>query len=110
MCCIALVSASLCACERVIRGPADELTMFSWSSDFDNGDRVSLSFDGVNAVFGARGDGLDLDISGYCLVGDESFVICDEDTSCSYRFGYTVHGDSVELSYDGGAVTLDKDK
>ena len=106
--CAVLMSASLCACERVIRGPADELTMFSWSSTFDNGNKVSLSFDSDSAVFSAQGDGLDLDISGYCLVGDDSFVICDDDTGFNYRFGYIVHGDSVELSYDGGSVALDK--
>ena len=104
------VCLSLCSCKRVIRSPADELTMSSWSADMKNGNRLSLSFDADEAVFTAENPDFTLVISGYCLTDDEGFVICDEQTQLNYSFTYILHGDSIELSRDGSTVILDKDR
>ena len=102
------VCLSLCSCKRVIRSPADELTMSSWSANMENGNRLSLSFDADEAVFTAENPDFTLVISGYCLTDDEGFVICDEETNLNYSFMYVLHGDSLELCYDNATVTLDK--
>ena len=108
MLCVFLVCTVLCGCERVVRGPRDEITMFSWRGELDNGNIVSLVFSGDSAVLRAVNGDYTLDVSGICLVDDEGFVICDEQTEMNYVFRYILHGDCVELSYGDGTITLDK--
>ena len=107
MCAVFMV-LTLCSCARVIRSPHDEITMYSWHRECENGNVISLSFDGDDAVFSAKNDRFSLHISGYCLVGDDRLVIFDRKTQVNHSFSYILHGDCVELSCYGGTVKLDK--
>ena len=106
--CVTLICLSLSGCRRVIRGPRDELVMYSWGADMDNGNKVSLVFDGDKAAFRAENDAFTLEVGGVYLIDDESLIICDEATYMNHRFDYTVHGDCVDLSFGDGTITLDK--
>ena len=111
------IAALLCAvimlasCIKTINSPADELQMYSWSGESENGTVVSLTFDGSNGDLNIEyyGDS-DLKISGLCIVSDDSLIICDEVSGANYTFNYTLHGDRVELSYNGSTLTLLKNK
>ena len=107
---VACVCFLLCSCTRVVRSEKDEITMFSWYSELDNGNKLSLSFGEDEALFNAENDGFSMEISGYYLIDDERFVIFDEDTKMDYTFIYKLHGDRVELSFGDGTITLDKRK
>lgn len=99
----------LCSCTKVIVNSADELTSYSYSKEFENGNIVSLSFDENNATLSMktkRGD--KAVISGFCEISDSEFVIFDSKTYVSYPFGYRVHYDSVDIMYDTNVLTLDK--
>lgn len=103
------MTAALCGCRRVIESPRDELVQFEWSAQQENGNVLSLSFhDDGAARFTAENSDYTLSLSGLCTVYDDHFVICDTATDSLYSFGYTLHGDCVELSFDGGTVSLDK--
>ena len=82
--------------------------MFSWRSELESGKTVTLSFTDTDAELTAHGEDFDLRVSGDCFIDDGSFVICDSATSMNYSFDFILHGDSVELSYDGGSIILDK--
>lgn len=103
-----LIGVLLCGCTRTIRDPADELTMFSWEAESENGSCVQLSFDDNTARFTAQNDTFVLSIDGVYLIDDTTIVISDAQTLMNYSFTYLVHGDSVDLTYGGGTITLDK--
>lgn len=103
--CLALL---LSGCARVIRSPADELSVNRWGAVTENGNRLELSFDEENAVFSAQNDSFTLEISGLYTLDAATLVINDRETHLDYRFAYTVHGDSVELTYGGETLLLDK--
>ena len=98
----------LSGCSRVIRGPADELRMFSWQSELEGGNIVTLSFDGSNAALSADSGVDSLLLEGLCAVTDDTVVICDSVTGCNYSFGYRLYGDRVELSVFDSEITLKK--
>ena len=99
----------LCGCRRVIESPRDELVQFRWSAKNENGDTLSLTFgDDGSASFSVRNDADELVLNGLCAVYDDHFVICDDRTDSLYSFGYMLHGDCVDLTYDDGSLTLDK--
>ena len=99
---------ALSACARVIRTPADELSLYRWRGELDNGDSAELSFDGDDASLELKGEGLALTLCGNYALTDDTLVICDRASGMHYSFGYRLFGDRVELSSDGGAVSLDK--
>ena len=106
------VSLALClsSCCRVVRGPAVEITMFSWYCEQDNGNTLKLSFHDNKADFFANNSDFSLSLSGTCMIDNSSFVICDEETGFSFPFTYVLHGDSLELTFGDGTLTLDKVK
>ena len=92
----------------MVRGPRDELVMFDWSGTFENGNTVSLSFDGDRAELRADISGESVTVSGVYLIDDESLVICDTDTRMNFLFTYIVNGDSAELTCGDGSLKLEK--
>lgn len=105
---VLLICLLLCACSRVVRGPSDELCMYRWGSQLDNGNVIELIFDDDKAALSVRNDSFELNVSGIFFIDDENLIISDAATQMNYGFTYLLHGDSVELTYGGGTVILDK--
>lgn len=103
-----ILALLLTSCSRAVLSPADELCMFNWRSLTDNGNKLSLSFEGDEAEFTAESEDFQLVVRGIYILDNERLVISDADTSYNYVFGYTVHGDCVELEYGGSVLKLDK--
>lgn len=98
----------LVACRPVISSPDDELRLYSWRCELDNGNTASLSFDGANADFRATVRTKDIRLSGLCATDDDTIVICDSATGAAITLHYVLYGDRVELCYQDAAITLDK--
>lgn len=107
ICCITMM---LCGCRRTVDSPADEIVLYEWRSELDNGNTVSLSFSDDRAAVTAVNDSFKLSVSGYCAVYDDRFIISDTRTKDNYTFYYRLYGDRVELTYDGGTISVDKAK
>ena len=103
-----IVTLSLTGCRRVVDSPADELRMYAWYGESENGNTASLSFDENKASFEAKGDDISLSLSGLCILTDDRMIICDTDSKMNYSFGYDLYGDRVELSYNNSVLPLDK--
>lgn len=99
----------LCSCTRVIVNCADELSLYSYSKEFENGNTVSLSFDKNNATLSMKTNGGEQAvISGFCEMSETEFVIFDSKTGVAYPFEYIIYSDRVDIMYDTNVVTLDK--
>lgn len=96
------------ACTPVIRNSADELTLYHWRCEEENGKTADLSFDGDDGCLSVSSGGAELTIRGIYAVTDDSLLICDRSTGSDYRFGYRLYGDRIELSSNGSAITLQK--
>ena len=95
-------------CTKVVAGQRDEIRLYDWETTMENGNKATLSFYDGEAAFTAENSDFSLDITGICSLTDDSLVIINEEDDVSYRFDYVLHGDCVELSYEGAAVTLEK--
>lgn len=100
----------LSACTHVVTGSADELCMYSWKGETDGGVSAALQFDGMQGSLAVEYPDTSMDISGFCIVSDDSLIICDDQTGFDYTFGYKLYGDRVELSFDSGQISLKKMK
>ena len=98
----------LSGCTRVIRGPRDEIRLYTWESDMENGNTVSLTFHDSHATFSVINTDFTLTISGLCSLTDDSIVIIDENDGVGYSFDYTLTGESIALSYRGDTIELGK--
>ena len=98
----------LTGCRQTIRGARDEIRQYDWVGKFDNGNTAELSFNDSDAAFLVESKDFSLDIIGLCSLTDDSLVIIDNRDDVSYEFDYTLHGDCVELCYQGDVVTLEK--
>ena len=96
-------------CQQVVVNNADELTMYSWESEFDNGTIVSLTFDeNVATLHILLSDGSEKQIKGLCELSESAFVIHDSLTKKPYAFSYIVNFDRVEIVWDENTVSLYK--
>ena len=98
----------LTSCTRTIRSASDELPMFQWEAQYDNGNHASLIIEDDIAEFCVDNDAFALNLSGDYLIDDDSLTIFDNTTQMSYHFGYLIHGDSVELTFGDGTIVLNK--
>ena len=99
----------LCGCVPVADTPADELRQYSWSTSTEYGCEAALSFDGLRAGLDVKKAGLSMEISGVYALTDDKLTIFDEEGGESLTFGYKLYGDRVELSFEGGTLSLEKD-
>lgn len=104
LCCGILLSG----CTRSVRSACDELCMARWGARQENGNSLELFFDGSEAFFSAWNSVFNLSVNGVYTADDETFVIFDEVTQMPFHFSYLLHGDSLELTYRGSTVILDK--
>ena len=105
---LAAVVMLLTSCTRNIQGAADELRMYSWEGKAENGNAASLLFCETKAFLCLQTHDSTLRIYGVCAANDEKLLICYEISGMNYTFGYTLYGDRVELSANGGTITLSK--
>lgn len=98
----------LSGCAKVVRSPQDEIRLYRWSGEFENGNRVELGFEDSYADFCVKNADFTLKICGLCSLTDDDFVILNEDDGIGYEFGYVLHGDCIDLSYHGDSITLEK--
>ena len=98
----------LSACTRVIENASDELKMYHWACEEENGSQISLSFEDTDARLTVENEAFSMNIEGLCIADDDSFTICDSKSKNNYTFGYQLYGDRVELSFGSGMITLDK--
>ena len=99
-----------CGCSETIRDKGTELTCYSWQGENPNGSSFTLSFSdnyGDFQVFPAE-KGTATKIYGDCIVTNSSFAIIDRESGEVVVFEYTLLGDTMELSYEGGVITLEK--
>lgn len=105
---IGAVCILFCGCTPTVNGPRDELRLYDWVGEFDNGNKAELSFCDSIAAFTVDNSDDPLDIIGLCSLTDDSIVIIDDVYDMSYEFDYQLHGDCVELCYRGDSITLKK--
>lgn len=99
-----------CGCSETIRDNGTELTYYSWQGENPNGSGFTLSFSdnyGEFQVFPAE-KGTAVKIYGDCIVTNSSFAIIDRESGEVVVFDYTLLGDTMELAYNGGVITLEK--
>lgn len=108
ICGLIVTGILLSGCKRTVSSPSDEIRLYSWSAELDNGNTATLRFKDDNADFKVNNKDFSLDISGYCHIEDDSISVYDNSTEEYYRFIYTLHGDSLELGYMGGTIKLSK--
>lgn len=111
--CLVILVVAMClllsSCQKVIVTPADELTSYQYKSEYENGNVVSLYFEGDKATLDMvtkRGERAQ--ICGFCEISESDFVIFDSKTGVAYPFGYTVYYDRVDIMYDENVLSLDK--
>ena len=105
---IAVLSLLLSGCTETVHGPRDEIRQFDWEAKMDNGNVAELSFCDSEAAFTVQNSDYVIDVMGLCSLTDDSIVIISDEDDVSYRFDYELHGDSVDLSYGGDKITLEK--
>lgn len=108
--CAVFVCFVFCGCNEIIRDNGTELTYYSWQGENHNGSSFTLSFSenyGDFQVFPAE-KGTATKLYGDCIVTNSSFAIIDRESGEVVVFEYTLLGDTMELSYEGGVITLEK--
>lgn len=96
-------------CQKVVTNTADELTLSSWACELENGNTISLEFNGNIATMNVTSFGSQTaSISGLCELSEKAFVIHDAKTKTPYAFSYVVHFDRVEIVYKENTVLLYK--
>lgn len=106
---LVIIVLVLSGCSKVVMNSADELTMYMWGAQLENGNEISLKFDDDNATLSLiLFDDEKVIINGLCELSDTAFVIHDEKTKTPYAFSYIVHFDRVEIIYGENTVSLYK--
>lgn len=103
LCCL-----TLCSCTADTSGYSRELTSSEWSARLDGGAEVKLEFTDSNACFSISNANKKTEIKGKYIVDESTFVIFVPDISMNYSFDYTPKGKTLDLTYNGNTITLDK--
>lgn len=104
-----LSAVVLGGCSSAPVGCQSELTGAAWRASLEGGAEVRLRFEDGAAHFRIENAGESADISGQYLVDAERFVIFVPEVGQNYAFDYTPKGDTLELRWEGGVLTLQKD-
>ena len=101
-----------CGCTNNAPGEQNELTSSRWSAKLEGGGEITLEFNGepddLSAAMEITNAGKTVNISGDCLTDNSSFVIFDESISQNFAFDYTPKGNTLDISYNGSTLTLQK--
>ncbi len=91
-------------------GYIDELTSCTWLGELKGGGQVSLSFSGDTAALRLENGGEAETIEGRYLADQSQLIIFDPSLGQNYGFDYVPQGEKLQLSMNGNAVTLEKQK
>lgn len=99
-------------CTQSSPGYKNELISSSWSANLTGGAQLSLDFEEADgdlyANLSITNASKKAEISGQCLLDEESFVIFDSSVCQNYAFDFVPKGKTLELSYNGKSITLQK--
>lgn len=109
---VCVILTLLCSCTRTaVQSEADELKANAWHGQGDYQSTIDLSFHGDTAAFDIKaGGGAKMQISGECVVNDDSITVTDSNLKERFEFKYNLSGDQIELTYGDNTVTLEKVK
>ncbi len=96
------------ACTKNTSGNTYELTSSSWQTSLSGGAEVSLSFDDDTACLSISNADSQSQIQGRFIADDTDIVIFDSEIFQNYSFEYLVKNSTVDLSYNGATITLNK--
>lgn len=99
-------AAVLGGCALTPTGSVAELTRCAWSATLDGEGYVRLSFADDRAALTLKNGGDRQDIAGSFVADETDIVIFDRDCARYYAFTYVPKGNALDLSYQGGTVTL----
>ncbi len=89
-----------------------ELIQSRWSAVQEGGAEIELEFFGdpedLSAKIIITNAQKSVKISGECLLDEQSFVIFDSSVFQNYAFDYIPKGNTLELTYNGSAISLQK--
>ena len=96
----------LCGCSKSSLGESAELAAHEWHAETEGGGKVSLSFNGDRARFTLENGGDTEVIEGEYAADESCFIIFDSSVCQNYRFEYTPHGETLEISYEGNTIKM----
>ena len=101
-----------CGCTKNAPSPQNELISSSWAATLEGGGEVKLQFygepDDLSAELIISNAQKSVTIGGKCLTDSKSFVIFDESISQNFAFDYIPKGNTLDISYNGSDLTLQK--
>ena len=98
----------LCSCSKDTSGCKTELTTSKWQNRYDSGAEVNLEFENDYAKFTINNADKSCVISGKYIADDSTFVIFVPEIAQNYGFDYNPKNSSLELTFEGNTITLDK--
>lgn len=105
-----LLCLLFCSCSADTSGYKHELISNSWSAKFEGGAELKLEFNENTACLSIKNSDKKADIKGKYIADEKSFVIFVPEAAQNYSFTYVPNGKSLELSYSGSTVTLEREK
>lgn len=96
----------LCSCYADTSGYTYELTKNSWYADFEGDKSAQLSFEQDEACFKFVSMNKTAVIKGDYIADDSTFVIFVPQLSQNYKFDYSVHGEKLDVTFNGAKITL----
>lgn len=103
-----LFSFILCSCTANTSGYIYELTSSKWTANLDGGAELELEFDNDTAYLYIQNAEKYSKIEGKYIADETTFVIFVPEISTNYIFNYKPKGNTLDLSYNGNTITLNK--
>lgn len=103
-----IICVMFCSCTQNTSGYSYELTSSKWKTTLNGGAEVSLSFSDDTANFTIKNSDKSTQIKGKFIADEETFVIFVPEICQNYGFSYTPKGNTLDLTYNGKTITLEK--
>ena len=103
-----IICIVFCSCTQDTSGYSYELTSSSWKSTQKGGAEVSLTFDDDTANLSIKNADKSTQIKGKFIADEETFVIFVPEICQNYGFAYVSKGNTLDISYNGNTITLEK--
>lgn len=103
-----LFSFILCSCTANTSGYIYELTSSRWIAHLDSGAEINLEFNNDTAYLDVKNAEKASQIKGKYIADETTFVIFVSDISTNYIFTYKPKGNTLDLTYNGNTITLNK--
>ena len=94
--------------KQVINCNADEIKLFSWSFNGEQGLSANLEFENDNAVLTIDNNDKHCTIGGLCIIGENSLLIADNSLQKDFLFDYKLSGTELTLFYDEKEINFKK--